>query len=258
MSVALITGASKGIGKAIAEELAKRKTDVLLVARSVDLLEQLAASLSAAYSVKADYLITDLTEPDAARKIFQWCIEKNHQVNMLINNAGYGLSGSFENYSLQDHLDLMKVNMNVAVELCHLFLPSLRLHPESYILNMASHAAFQAVPGLNVYSASKAFLQSFSRGLRYELRKTNVSVTVIYPGSTDTDFARRANVGPTAQKAARRFNMSADKVARIAINAMFARKAETTAGIINKIGKFLVWLLPKKWSEKTAASIYDI
>ena len=258
MSVALITGASKGIGKAIAEELAKRKIDVLLVARSGDLLKQLAGSLSADYSVKTDYLVTDLTEPDAAEKIFKWCTEKKYPVNMLINNAGYGLSGGFENYSLQDHLDVMKVNMSVTVELCHLFLPSLKLQPQSYILNIASHAAFQAVPGLNVYSASKAFLRSFSRGLRYELRKTNVSVTVIYPGSTDTDFARRANVGPTAQKAAKRFNMAPGKVASIAINAMFARKSETTAGIINKIGKFFVWLLPKKLSEKTAATIYDI
>jgi uncharacterized protein len=258
MSVALITGASKGIGKAIAEELAKRKTDILLVARSGDLLKQLADSLSSIYSVKADYLVADLTEPDAAKKIFQWCTEKNYPVNMLINNAGYGLSGTFENYPLQDHLDVMKVNINVTVELCHLFLPSLMLQPQSYIMNIASQAAFQAVPGLTVYAASKAFLQSFSRGLRYELRKTNVSVTVIYPGSTDTDFARRANVGPTAQKAARRFNMSANKVASVAINAMLARKTETTAGVINKIGKFLVWLLPKKWSEKAAASIYDI
>ena len=258
MSVALITGASKGIGKAIAEELARRKTDVLLVARSGDLLKQLANSLSVTYSIKADYLATDLTEPDAAKKVFQWCMEKNYQVNMLINNAGYGLSGSFESYSLQDHLDVMKVNMTVTVELCHLFLPSLKLQPQSYILNIASQAAFQAVPGLNVYAASKAFLQSFSRGLRYELRKTNISVTVIYPGSADTDFARRANVGPTAQKAARRFNMPAGKVALIAVNSMFARKTETTAGIVNKIGKFLVWLLPKKLSEKTAASIYDV
>ncbi|MEP7371975.1 MAG: SDR family oxidoreductase [Chitinophagaceae bacterium] len=258
MSVALITGASKGIGKAIAEELAKRKIDVLLVARSGDLLKELTFSLSVTYSVNADYLVTDLTEPDAAKKIFAWCKEKNYRVNMLINNAGYGLSGNFENYPLQDHLDVMTVNMTVTVELCYLFLPSLIYQPQSYILNIASQAAFQAVPGLNVYSASKAFLRSFSRALRYELRKTNVSVTVIYPGSTDTDFARRANVGPAAQKAAKRLNMPAGKVASIAINAMFARKAETTAGIINKIGKFFVWLLPKKWSEKTAGSIYGV
>lgn len=258
MAVALITGASKGIGKAIAEELAKRKTDVLLVSRSSDLLKQLAASLSDTYSIHADYLATDLAEPGSAKKIFNWCTEKNYQVNMLINNAGYGLSGCFEHYSLQEHLDTMNINMNVTVELCHLLLPTLMQQPQSYILNIASNAAFQAVPGLNVYAASKAFVQSFSRGLRFELRKTNVSVTVVSPGSTDTDFARRANVGPTALKAARRFNMPADKVAHLAVTAMLAGKAETTTGIVNKIGKFLVWLLPKKWSEKTAASIYGI
>ena len=192
MPTALITGASKGIGRAIAEHLAKIKTDLLLVARSEDLLKETAITLQETYGIKADYLAIDLSMDDAANKIYEWCIEKGYSINMLINNAGYGLSGQFQNHSLLLHLDVMKVNMNVPVELCYYFLPMLLDQPDAYILNIASQASFQAVPGLNIYAASKAFLQSFSRGLQYELRKTNVSVTVVYPGSTDTNFAEAA------------------------------------------------------------------
>lgn len=258
MALALITGASKGIGKAIAEELAKRKIDVLLIARSEDLLEQSACSLQSTYGINADYMAVDLASKDAAKKIYSWCHEKNYNINMLINNAGYGLSGSFENHTLELHLDVMKVNMDVIVELCFYFLPTLRQQEKSYILNIASQASFQAVPGLNIYAASKAFLQSFSRGLRYELRNTNVSVTVACPGSTDTDFANRAMVGTKAMKAAKTFNMSPERVAEISISAMFSRKSEITIGLINKIGKFLVWLMPKKMSEKAAGNIYEV
>ena len=258
MAIALITGASKGIGKAIAEELAKRKTDVLLIARSEHLLKEITQSLHTAYGINADYLALDLASEGAAKKIYSWCHEKNYNINMLINNAGYGLSGHFENHTLEQHLDVMKVNMSIIVELCFYFLPTLRQQKKSYILNIASQASFQAVPGLNIYAASKAFLQSFSRGLRYELRNTSVSVTVACPGSTDTDFANRAMVGSKALKTAKTFNMSAPKVAEAAINAMFSEKTETTIGLINKLGKFLVWLMPKGMSEKAAGNIYEV
>lgn len=258
MSTALITGASKGIGKAIAEELAKRKTDVLLIARSEDLLKETAASLSSTYGIKADYLTIDLSKEGAAKKIFDWCAEKNYSIHILINNAGYGLSGHFEDHSLEEHIGVMQVNMNVIVELCFYFLPMLREHDKSYILNITSTTSFQAVPGLNIYAASKAFLQSFSRGFRYELRNTNVSVTVACPGSTDTDFANRAKVGDKVLKAAKTFNMAPADVAEAAITAMYSKKAETTIGTLNKINKFLVWLVPKKLSERVAGNIYDV
>jgi short-subunit dehydrogenase len=258
MSLALITGASKGIGKAIAEELARKKIDVLLIARSEELLKEIATHLSSSCQVSADYLALDLTQPDAVKKIVEWCEQKNYRINILINNAGYGLSGLFENYTIKEHLEVMRINMNIPVELCHSFLPTLHQQPQSYILNISSQAAFQAVPGLNVYAASKAFLLNFSRALRYELRKTNVSVTVVNPGSTDTDFANRAKVGPKALKAAKKFNMTPEEVARIAIHAMLAKKAEVTAGFINKLGKFLVYLMPKGVSEVTAAGIYEV
>ena len=152
---------------------------------------------------------------------------------------------------------MMQVNMNVLVELSSLFLPELKRAPKAHILNIASSAAYQAVPGLSVYAASKSFVLSFSRGLQYELRHTNVSVTTVCPGGTDTDFANRANLIEKARKAGEKLNMSADAVAKMAIDAMLAGKTEKITGLVNQIGAAFVWLLPKKIVEKTAAGIYS-
>ena len=258
MPYALITGASKGIGKAIATELAARKCNLLLVARSETLLKNLAEELSGKYSILADYLSIDLSDPNSPARIFNWTKEKGYDVNILANNAGYGLSGGFENHSAKDTKDMMQVNMNVPVALTTLYIPELKKQPKGYILNIASSAAYQAVPGLSLYAASKSFILSFSRGLQYELRKTNISVTVVSPGGTDTDFAQTANLGQKAIKAGEKLNMTPQAVAKLAVDAMFAGKTEIITGILNKIGAALVWLLPKKLTEKTAAGIYNI
>jgi short-subunit dehydrogenase len=257
MKYVLITGASKGIGKAMAEILASKKRNLLLVARSSDLLESLAITLKTQYQIEADWLSVDFTQSGASYKIQQWCIDKNYSIDILINNAGYGLSGPFEKYAAKEHTDMMQVNMNVLVELSSLFLPELKRAPKAHILNIASSAAYQAVPGLSVYAASKSFVLSFSRGLQYELRHTNVSVTTVCPGGTDTDFANRANLIEKARKAGEKLNMSADAVAKMAIDAMLAGKTEKITGLVNQIGAAFVWLLPKKIVEKTAAGIYS-
>jgi short-subunit dehydrogenase len=259
MQYALITGASKGIGKAIAEELAAKKINLLLVARGEDLLREISAGLSAKCGIQADHLALDLSEPGSAEKLYSWVMQKGYQVNILVNNAGYGLSGLFESYTSKEYLDMMRVNMTVPLELSMLFIPHLKQQPQkSYIMNIVSSAAYQAVPGLSVYAASKAFVLNFTRGLRYELRKTNISVTAVSPGATDTAFSNRAKIGPKALKAAEKFNMTPKAVAEIAVAAMFAGKAETVTGFVNKLGAFLVWLLPKGLAEKTAAGLYDM
>lgn len=258
MEYALITGASKGIGKAIAEELAVRQVNLLLVARSEALLKQIATDLSGKYGVSTDYLAVDLADAGSPARITAWMEQKGYQVNILVNNAGYGLSGAFARYTAKEHSDMMRVNMQVPVELSALLIPTLKQQPKSYILNIVSSAAYQAVPGLSVYAASKAFLLHFSRGLRYELRKTTISVTAVSPGATDTDFSNRAQVGKKALRAAEKLNMTPKAVAKLAIDAMFAEKTETVTGFINKLGAFLVWLLPKRLTEKTAAGLYDM
>ncbi len=257
MSFALITGASKGIGKNIAFELAKRKTDVLLVARSEMLLKELCSTLRAQFGVKAYYFVADLSLTNAPENILHWCTANNYPVNILVNNAGYGLSGSFEKYSAKEHADMMRVNMLALVEMTSLFLSLLKEQPQAYILNIASSAAYQAVPYLSVYAATKSFVVSFSRALHYELKKTTVSVTCISPGATDTDFPNRANVGAKGKKAAEKLNMKPEEVAAIAVEKMFARKTEVITGFINKLGAALAWLAPKSIAEKTAASIYE-
>jgi hypothetical protein len=259
MEYALITGASKGIGKHITGELARKGWNVLLVARSADLLKQGAAELTSRYKVKVDWLALDLSEPDAPQKVYDWCKQKEYTVQALVNNAGYGLSGPFEKYPWVEHLNMMQVNMNALVGLTRLFLPDLRSSSPSraYILNIASSAAYQAVPKLSLYAATKSFVLAFSRGLHQELAGSSVTVTCVSPGATDTDFPNRAQLGEKGMKAAAKFNMNPQVVASIAVKAMLAGKTEVITGFVNKLGAVMAWLLPKSLVEKTAMKIYE-
>ena len=256
MNYILITGASKGIGLAIAREWAARGFNVLLVARSAAALESAAAAIRKDFGVQADFRAEDLGDPAAPLRLFDWCRSSGYAVQGLVNNAGFGASGAFTELSLEAQQNMMQVNMNALVALTHLFLPMLQMQPKAYLLNIASSAAYQAVPFLSIYAASKAFVLTFSRGLRYELRGTPVSVTCVCPGSTDTDFANRAQVGAKALKAAEKVNMTPEAVACIAVKATIAGRAEVITGAINKFGAFLVWLFPKGLAERTAAGLY--
>lgn len=257
MEYALITGASKGIGKAIATDLAARGYNVLLVARSEELLSQVAGRITTLYPVKADWLSLDLSTAEASQTVFDWCRAKGYTISILVNNAGYGLSGPFDRYASDQHLNMMQLNMSTLVALTRLFLPELRSRPKAYILNVASSAAYQAVPGLTTYAATKAFVLAFSRGLHQELHKTGVSVTCVCPGATDTDFPNRAQVGAKGMAAAQKLNMSPEAVATMATRAMFARRSELITGFVNKVGATLAWLLPKTLVERTAGKIYE-
>lgn len=259
MTYALITGASKGIGKAIAIELAKRNNNILLVARGNDQLAALAEEIKKDFTVECHFLTIDLSTADAADKVFNWCLENSYTVNILINNAGYGLSGLFSNHTMASYQDMMQVNISTPLALILKMLPILKQQPKAYILNVASAAAYQAVPGLTIYAASKSFMLSASRGIRYELRNTNVSVTAVCPGATDTNFANRADItNEKAVKAAAKLNMKAEVVAKLAVNGMFAGKAEIITGFVNKLGAFLTVILPKSILEKGAGSIYNV
>ena len=258
MPFALITGGGKGIGKCIATELAARGYHLLLVARDENALQEHTTTLSNTHGVEAHYLALDLGKTGATQILMDWITSNNYRVGILVNNAGYGLSGPFTKYSANDHLEMMRVNMEVPVALTAALLPTLTKNNPSYILNIASSAAYQAVPGLSAYAASKAFILNFSRGLRHELKNTGVYVTAVSPGSTDTNFANRADVGQKALKTAEKVNMTPEAVAKIAVTALFNKKPEVITGFINKLGAFLVWLLPKKLAETTAASLYGL
>jgi short-subunit dehydrogenase len=256
MTYALVTGASKGIGKAIALQLAARKRNLLLIARSESELQQVAAAVKA-NGVEAHYLAIDLSLPNAPEAVFQWTVQQGFQVDVLVNNAGYGLSGPFEKHPLADHRNMMQLNMNVVVELTYHFLPVLRKQGKGYILNVASSAAYQAVPFLSAYAASKSFVLQFSRGLSVELEKSNVSVTCVSPGATDTAFVDRAQIGQKGLDMAKKFNMTPETVARMAVDGLFSGKTEVITGALNKVGAALAWLLPKKMIERTSSKIYQ-
>lgn len=254
---ALITGSSKGIGRAMATSLAKRKFDLLLVARSEDELRSLKVELSGTYGVNVEIFPTDLSVQGAAEMVAAWCVEHSFPVSVLINNAGYGVWGEFENIVLDDHLNMLRLNINTVVELTHYLLPVLKEQPQAYIMNVASTAAYQALPTFSLYAASKAFVLSFSRGLRFELSKQNVSVTCLSPGPVDTGFAERAGLSMLSEMAAR-FNMMPDIVAEIAIKGMLNKRSEIIPGFTNQISAFASRVLPKSILEHAGANIYKI
>jgi uncharacterized protein len=255
MAYALITGASGGIGLCLARELAQRKIDLLLIARTGDKLSTICEQLKKEFSIKAEYLSLDLSESNAVSSLVNWINQKSFAVNILINNAGYGIWGTVESTSSEKLNNMMQLNMNVVANLSHAMLPELKKHEKSYILNVASTAAYQAVPTLATYAASKAFVVLFTRGLRMELKGTSVSVTCLSPGATSTNFIDRAGMDAMKERA-EKFSMKAEAVAKIAINGMFKGKAEILPGFVNWISVQMTYLMPKFIPEKIAAGLY--
>jgi short-subunit dehydrogenase len=256
MSYALITGASKGIGKAMAHELGRRKMNLLLVARSTDELQSLSEELRKQYGIQTDILALDLSQPEASARVKKWCLEKNYAVSVLINNAGYAIWGRFGQMDLPQVRNLMQLNMQTLVDLSYEMLPLLQQNPQSYILNISSTSAYQAVPTMSVYAASKAFVLVFTRGLRYELRNSSVSVSCMSPGATSTNFIERAGM-QAMQAMAAKFEMRPEEVARIGIDGMFNKKAEIVPGLLNRVTVKATYFLPKWLTEKMAANLYE-
>lgn len=257
MAYALVTGASRGIGRALSLSLARRGYDLLLVARSEDQLSALAREIGEKHQRQARFLALDLATPGAAETVAAWAREQTDQLAVLVNNAGYGLWGRFEDLKLAEQQNMLQLNMALPVALTHALLPALHQVPQAYILNVASTAAYQAVPLLSLYAASKAFLLSFSRGLRYELKARNVSVSCLCPGATTTDFADRAGMGAELQATANKVSMTAEAVAEIAVAGLLAGQAEIIPGVLNKVSAGLTSVVPKGIVEKIAAGIYE-
>ncbi len=251
----LVTGASGGIGYYFAHELANKKHNILLVARSEQKLQELRNQLVQQYGVQCDYVAMDLSVVGSARSLYEWCVTKQYDIDVLINNAGYGLFGYFDKLEVQEINNMMQLNMNTMLELCHVFLPMLKSKPKSFILNVASTSAYQAVPTLSVYAATKAFVVLFTRGLRYELKDSSVSVTCLSPGTTSTNFIERARLTALKEKA-EKFSMSPEQVAKIGIDGMIKGKAEIIPGFINWFSSHLTSFVPKAITERVAAGLY--
>lgn len=257
MAYALITGASKGIGKAIAFELAEKGYDLILCARSGELLESIGKELSVRFKVKVNCYALDLSQEEHTEQLIALVHKENTPLEILINNAGYGLWGRFDKLTLQEQLNLIEVNIRVMVKLTHSLLPLLKKQKRAYVLNVASTAAYQAVPTLAVYSASKAFVLRFTRALRIELKDGPVSVSCISPGPTDTNFMNAAGMHSVEmQKRAAKFNMTPEKVAKIAVKGLFAGKKEIIPGLLNSLSVWMVDFTPKAITEKIAEGLY--
>lgn len=254
-SYALITGASKGIGRSLAVSLARRKYDLLLVARSSTDLAALSTKLSEEYGVTVHYLGLDLTLPDAALQLRDWCAMHQFKVSLLVNNAGYGIWGYFDELPLEEQNNMLQLNMQLPVALTYYMIPLLKEHPKAYILNIGSTAAYQAVPTMILYAASKSFLLAFSRGLRHELKRTNVSVSCLCPGPVNTNFIERARM-QAIQATAEKYGMTPELVAEKALKGLFAGKPEIIPGTLNTISATAARLLPKALIEHIAAGLY--
>lgn len=257
MGYALITGASKGIGKALAYELATKGYSLLLTARSAVLLDDIAADVQLKYPVKVITKAIDLSEPDAPEAIAHWVNQTGVALEVLVNNAGYGLWGRFKGLPLAGQFNMLQLNITAPVKLTHLLLPNLLAQKQSYVLNVASTTAYQAIPAMALYAASKAFVVSYSRALTTELKHTPVSVSCLSPGATDTGFMDRAEINDAGiRRQAAQVDMSPEAVAKIAVKGMLNKQVEIIPGVANKFTALAAKFLPKALIEAVAANIY--
>lgn len=251
MPRALITGASGGIGLELARILAREQYDVILVARSKERLEEIAAELRTMHKVQADVIALDLAEAGAPAQIQR----RVQSVEILVNNAGFGLYGKFAEFSVTQDLNLMHLNMDALVALTREFLPGMIAAGSGRILNVASTAAFQPGPLMALYYASKAFVLHFSEAIANELQGTGVTVTVLCPGPTETGFQERAAIQGI------RLNqmgmMSARAVAEAGYRGLMAGKTIVIPGVKNKVGALSVRFSPRKLVIKIVRGIQE-
>ena len=194
MKTTLITGASSGIGEAFARRLAAQGENLLLVARSEDKLAALCNELGRAANIAAQYVALDLSEADAPKRLFEETGRRNLVVETLINNAGFGSMGEFASLDLERELKMIDLNVKSLVALTHLYLEPMRKARRGAIINVASTAGFQPVPFMTTYSATKAFVLSFSEALWEENRPYGIKVMALCPGVTDTKFFEAARI----------------------------------------------------------------
>ena len=255
MGVALITGASSGLGLEFAKLFAKDGHSLILVARRKDLLEQEAARLRSEFpAIKVNIVDMDLGVPGAGRQLFDKVNAQNLNIEFLVNNAGFGNTGSFSQQSLAKEMQLIDLNVRTLVELTHLFLPGMIKAGAGKILNVGSVAGFQPGPMMSTYYASKAFVNSFSEGLHEELKGTGVTCTVLAPGATATEFAKASGV-ENARLFASGSVASSMTVAEVGYRAMMRGCALAIPGFKNNMMVQSVRFSPRFLVRKIAAYV---
>jgi hypothetical protein len=236
---ALITGASSGIGKEFAKQLAMQGNDLILVSRSKLRLEELADELRTLYRVEVNVIALDLSQPGAAQQVFRHTEQLAKSVDLLINNAGFGLSGAFLNHAAEDYRGQIGLNIMTLVELTHLFLTSMVERGSGSVVNLASLLSFLPFPYCSVYSATKSFVLSFTEAIHEEYRHLGIRVLAVCPGPTDTNFFQTAREVETKRK------RTTTQVVATALSTLEKNKSFVIDGTSNYMVALLGRFLPR-------------
>ena len=253
MATALITGASSGLGLELARLFAADGHDVVLVARRRDRLEQLAGELAKAHGVRAQVIAADLMQAGAVDQIVAELARLGIEIEFLINNAGFGASGRFGAAPYATELGMLQVNVLALTALTHALLPGMVQRGRGRVLNIGSTAGFQPGPFMAVYYASKAYVNSFTEAIGYELKGTGVTATLSCPGATMTEFAQVA--GNDKSRLFAMGAMPAAVVARQAYRAMHAGRPMIVHGALNVFAALSVRFTPRALIRRIAATL---
>ena len=230
---ALITGSTSGIGKAFADKLAREEYNLILVSRNIEKLRAQAAILASEHGIRVSLVSADLSRPGAAQKVFDAVREMGISVQMLINNAGFNEAGSFLETNMEKELGMLNLHAVFTTEMMKLFIPTMVKDGYGRVLNLGSTGSYTPCPYDAVYAATKAYILSVSKGIGAELKGTGVSVTTLCPGSTKTEFVRKAGMENTPL-----FKicvMDPVTVADIGYKALMKGKTSVIAGAYNKM-----------------------
>ena len=245
---ALITGASAGLGVEFARQLAARGYRLILTARRKDRLDALAAELG-----NARVIAIDLAEPGAAAALIAECDAAGAQVDLLVNNAGFGLRGPFTKLDAGRQREMIDLNVGALTDLCRLIGPRMAERRSGAILNVASTAAFQPGPKMAVYFATKAYVLSFTEALHEEMKPHGVKVSALCPGPTRTEFGEVAGFG--ADSRFDKIAMSAEEVVSKGLEGMEKNRAVVITGALNKAGAWGTRFLPRSTIRKIAGAL---
>lgn len=242
----LVTGASSGIGAQIARVLSGRGFGVTLVARTESRLRALAEELADRFAVRTEVIPVDLTDESARSDILRTLDDRGLKANVLVNNAGFSTSGAVHRSDPAREVALVRTDVEAVVHLCALFSPGMVERRSGAILNVASTAAFQPLPGQASYGAAKAFVLSYSHALRGELRPHGVTVTALCPGPVETGFQDAAGFSDAEAEALPKFMwVPPTTVANAAVHGLDADRAVVIPGVLNRVGAAAGWLAPR-------------